>query len=479
MKNIFKTLTLAIVCALASADFVSAQDLTKKFGEDSIACLTNISLYREVYRQKNYKEAYPWWKLVVAECPMSTKFIFTEGPVILEGLLSEEKDSVSREQYLNELFDLFDLRIKCYPPDEAYTLGRIGVYTAKYRKNEYKKAYEYLGRSIDLGGVETSPQVLDIYFQVAKVYMINDKLSTDTIMDAYERVTEVMELMLEKAEMQLEAIMHKIYQLNEDLEEGNIDKEDYPAAYEPHSKDSARVANELTQLKNVGNNLDIRFSEIADCEMLKQIYGEKIKASKDERMLRQIVNFFEKQQCTENDIYTTAVEELHKIRPTAKAAYSMGEMYLKKKHYNEALNYFKEAAQLYEDARRELYITKSYIMMVECYLKLGQYASVRETANKILRLNPNSGIAYILIGDAYMSSIASCHTDVTGAVYWAAADKYAKAKAIDAAVAELAQKKLNEAAARFPKIEIIFGLGLEKGQTYRIDCWINETTIIR
>ena len=157
----------------------------------------------------------------------------------------------------------------------------------------------------------------------------------------------------------------------------------------------------------------------------------------------------------------------------------MGEVYGKKKQYSEALNYFKEAAKLYEDGGREFNMIKAYIMMVDYSIKLGQYAAAREAANKILRLNPNNGIAYILIGDIYMNSVSSCNTDITGAVYWAAADKYAKARAIDATIADVAQKKLSEATARFPKIETYFQLGYQKGQSYKIECWINETTTIR
>ena len=476
MRNSFKTLTLTIVCAFASAQVVTAQHSTKKYGTDSVSCITNISLYREVFKQRNYKEAYTPWKAVVTNCPLSTRYIFADGPVILDALIKDEKNQALREQYIKELFELLELRIKCYPEDEGYTLGRMGVFTEKLYPEEYKKVYEYLGKSIDLSGAESSPQVLDLYFQAAEKYMIKEKLSTDTIIEAYDKVSEVMELMLDKLELQLEAVMRRVYELNTNFEEGTIRKEDYDATYETIRKDSAQVANELLQLRNVSNNLDVRFSKHASCEMLQQIYGKRLETSKEERLLRQIIKFFRKKDCTENDIFATAVEELHKISPTASTAFYMGVLYNKKKQYHEALNYFKEAAELYE---KESEIINTYIMMADCYIKMGQGASARETANKILRLNPQKGIAYILIGDAYAAAVSSCNTDIPGAAYWAAADKYAKAKSVDASIAETAQKKLNEASVRFPKIETFFQQGYTSGQSYRIECWINETTTIR
>jgi len=212
--------------------------------------------------------------------------------------------------------------------------------------------------------------------------------------------------------------------------------------------------------------------------MLIQIYGKKLETNKDERTLRQIIKFFNKiENCTDNDVYFDAVEELHKIRPEASTAYYMGKIYVdKKKLYAEALDYYKEAAEMYI---KESEIINAYLMITDCYIRLKQYAAARETANKILRLNPNKGIAYILIGDAYMASASSCNTDIPGAVCWAAFDKYTKAKSVDNSIAEEVDKRLNTARAGFPKIEDYWGRGYEKGQSYKIECWINETTTIR
>jgi len=351
---------------------------------------------------------------------------------------------------------------------------------AKYRKNEYKKTFDYLDKSIDLSGEESSPQVLDIYFQIADVYRTKDKLPTDVIMDAYDKVSSIMEQMIDKAEIQMESVMRQINKLREDLEANEISQEDFQATYEDRVKDSAKIANELKQLKNVGNNLDIRFSKIANCEMLKQIYGEKIKTNKDERTLRQIVSFFSKQKCTDSEIYIKAIEELHKIKPTAKTAFYMGQYLHGKKKYSDAVSYLKEAAELYE---KESDMINAYVRLADCYMQLGQYSAVRETANKILKLKPNSGEAYILIGDAYMNSVSNsaCNEPISGAVYWVAADKFAKAKAVavEEKVIEIAQTKLNQASARFPSTQITFGNGYQKGQSYSVGCWINETTTVR
>ena len=41
-----------------------SQDLQaqSKWGSDSINCITNLSLYREYYKQKNYEDAFKPWR---------------------------------------------------------------------------------------------------------------------------------------------------------------------------------------------------------------------------------------------------------------------------------------------------------------------------------------------------------------------------------------------------------------------------------
>ena len=54
-----------------------------------------------------------------------------------------------------------------------------------------------------------------------------------------------------------------------------------------------------------------------------------------------------------------------------------------------------------------------------------------------------------------------------------------KAKSVDASVAEVAAKKAANVKAQFPKKADCFFYGLNEGDTYTVECWINETTKVR
>jgi len=300
------------------------------------------------------------------------------------------------------------------------------------------------------------------------------------MIDAYDKVTEVLDEMIDEGEIKMEKIMHEIYTLREKLDSGEITIDEYTATYESKARDSARAANELVQYRNVNNNMNIRFSKYATCGILIPMYTKKFEANKEDiRTLKQIVKFFTKTRdtvCTNSDLFIAAVEELYKQMPTASVAYYMGSIKLKKAEYNEALSYLNQALEMYEKDADKI---NCHLLMSECYRLLKQYPASREAAYKILKLNPNDGRVFISVGNLYMSAAGACATDVPGAAYWAAADKFARAISVDPDRAEEAQRLLNLARARFPRIETYFNLGYSSGQSYRIDCWIGETTTIR
>ena len=59
-----------------------SQDLKaqSKWGNDSINCITNLSLYREYYKQKNYEDALKPWRWSFLNCPRSSGNIYKNGP---------------------------------------------------------------------------------------------------------------------------------------------------------------------------------------------------------------------------------------------------------------------------------------------------------------------------------------------------------------------------------------------------------------
>ena len=68
MKRNMRVLWLAGLLMLP----VFGVNAQSKYGKDSVACVQNLSLYRDDYSKKKYDDAYPNWKAVLDNCPMAS-----------------------------------------------------------------------------------------------------------------------------------------------------------------------------------------------------------------------------------------------------------------------------------------------------------------------------------------------------------------------------------------------------------------------
>lgn len=96
-------------------------------------------------------------------------------------------------------------------------------------------------------------------------------------------------------------------------------------------------------------------------------------------------------------------------------------------------------------------------------------------------MNPNNGAAYILIGKAYAAYASNYGEDAFdhASVFWAAVDKFNKAKQVDPSVADEANVQIKAYSQHFPNTEEAFFRSVTDGATVKIGDWINETTTAR
>ena len=91
-----KVLLLALGCTMGTLGAYAQKgvDTGTRFGhgEDSIRCITNISLFTPYAKGGNYKDALEFWKIAYEECPAATKDIYLYGVRIVGWQIENEKD---------------------------------------------------------------------------------------------------------------------------------------------------------------------------------------------------------------------------------------------------------------------------------------------------------------------------------------------------------------------------------------------------
>lgn len=438
-----KRIVMTLVAVLFLANLSQAQIRTYTTNEeDSMACVQNLSLYIEYFKQENYNDALPGWRKACSICPKSTESLWINGTKLMEGLIKAEADAAKKEKLIDTLFWAYDQRIEHFAKaagKEGYVLGRKGSDMVKYRKNDPKGAFEVLDRSLELQGNEMEAGAC-IYLYKAAYDMYRKKQAEKSLLfDLYDRVSSAIE-------------------------------------YNIANQSDARVKGAY---QKAIENVDKMFITVAECPDLVENFTPKFEANPaDEKLLNQILKAFDKRDCTDEELYQKAAVALYDINPSAKAAYAIANGYVKKDNVSEAFNYYMKAAEQAED---DEFKTKALTKAANTSLLLGRYIKAKSLALEMLKLNPNNGEAYIIIGDAYAKGRKECGSNEceSRSAYWAAVDKYYKAKSVDPSVAEQAQSRINTYSAQFPKKEDCFFHGINDGTSYTLDCWIGETTTVR
>lgn len=427
---------------------------SQKYGEDSLKCVENLSLYRINFRMwKDYNFAeeviqqvpvYEPWKWVLENCPMSSQNIYLDGVVILKYYYDQTTDEDRKNQLVDSIMLVYDKRINYFGDQsssrEGMVLGRKGLDLISLRPDRFGEVYQILGRSIELEGYESiSPVVIYYYLTTiscARAGIIDSAL----IIENFDKLMTIVEY----------------------NEKKNSDNE-----------------KELSGWQGARGTIEGVFEPFATCKDLISIYEKKFEASpEDTELLKKITRMLDKRKCTDSELFFNASRQLHDLEPTGESAYLMGIMNLRKENNGDAEAYLLQAIDLLTDTTQK---ANAYYLLASISFNRRELSQARAFAYKGIELQPNNGSFYMLIGDMYASSAQSCgDNDLTNKVaYWAAVDKYYKAKNVDPSVDEEANKRIADYARHFPSVETIFFYDLKEGDSYTVGCWINETTTIR
>lgn len=443
-------LLFGLVFSTAQATAQVGTDYTQitgpKYGEDSATCVINLSLYREFYRQWRQgggtgtviEDAINPWRWVFINCPLASENTYIDGVNIVEYLIAKEKNPALKEKLIDTLMMVYDQRIRAVGK-EGFILGRKGVNLINHRPNANADLYGIFRRSVEVSGNDSEAPVVAQYFRYAERMVREEKISKDEFFEIYETLIQILDF--------------------------NVIK----------NKDNQQ---QISVWENIRGFIEQTLEPYATCDDLIAIFSRKINESpEDLELLYKVINLFDRKGCTDAPLYLSTTLKAYELDPSPQSAYGIGRMYFRNKEYAKSIDFLKEAEKLESPADR----ADGMILLATSYKETGNKIKAREAALKAIQARPTDGHAHILIGDLYAASAQECGTNdlTTNAVYWAAADKYMEARRVDASVADEATQRINIYAKHFPSIETIFFYGHTEGDTFTVECWINENTTIR
>lgn len=426
-----------------------------KYGSDSIKCITQLSLYQEAFKQwkkSNYKSAIvkdfvPHWRWVFLNCPLASENTYVNGLKIVDYYLSSAKNDIEKNKYLDTMVMIHEARIKYFPnhyktgkSQVGDLKGNLGVDLFLLAPERCEQAYNILKESVEIEGQNAST-ASSVYFFRATIKMVKSgKADEELVVDTYDQISEIVDKNLVK------------YQANPKY---------------------------LSQWESVKGNIDNTFEPYATCDILIGIYTKKYNAnSTDVVLLNKITKILKKKKCTKSELFFSASEALYKADPSPEAALLMGKMNIENEAYATAAKYYLDAVDMITDPMEK---ADTYSDLGKIYYKLNDFIRARSYALKAIDINPADGMSYLLIGDLYASSASNCGDNelTKKAAYWAAVDKYYQAKRADGELAELANNRIATYSKHFPTVDVIFFHDLQEGDSFKVECWINENTTVR
>lgn len=451
MKRIFIAFIFSLIFTGMSSSYVVAQEENanageSRYGNDSVTCIMNISLYREFFKQwkasdyksETVKDVIEPWRWVFLNCPKGTQNTYIDGVKIVSYMIENAKTPALKDKYIDTLMMVYDQRIK-YFGKEGYVLGRKGVDLFTYRPKDIEEIYKDLKKSVELEGDNTAGPVLVWYMNAAVNMAKEGKADSAVIFDTYDISTVIID--------------HNI-------------------------KKNESVPEEKKNWEIIQGNIELILEPFATCTDLVKIYRKKFtETPNDVVLLKKINTILDDKKCQTDPLYFETTKRLYELEPSPASAYMIGKMLLNEGKYAESIDYLKEAEKMGDTTA----LQKSYKYIAQAYRVLNNFPAARTYALKSAALNPHDGDPYMMIGDMYAESAKDCGTnDLTSrAAYWTAVDKYIKAKQVDPSIVAEADKKISAYSVYFPTTSTIFFYALKEGDTYKVECWINEDTKIR
>lgn len=404
---------------------------TPIWGADSVKAIEAASLYGEFFKQQNYKDALPYVKFLWQNAPGARQNTYIHGITIYKDLLAKTTDEKLKQGYIDTIMMLYEDRARCF--DQGYGYKAYDMYTLK--PSEVENTLKAFDLAIAKEGKNFAHFTIFPYMITVEKSLIKGQIDTVTLINRYMKMVELVD-----------------------------SKADH--------KDATKYNEALQQVS-------ARMTPFLTCDIIKPILKKQYDANPDdvaniEKIFKQMYSL----RCASDPLFLEVAEKLVVQKPSEDIyrilyynAYNDGK-------FGEALKYANKALELAPDNESK---AKYHLEIAKIQQRQGEFSAARSSALKSAQLKP-SGEPYLLIGDLYRASGKLCGPGTgfeSQVVVWVAIDMYEKAKNVDPSVTSEANKKIADAKQYMPTTGECFFRDLKEGQSFKVDCWINETTTVR
>ena len=441
------------------------------YSQSNEECFSNLSIFAEYAKVKNYEEAYNPWLKVKSDCPSLNNAIYVYGERILKSFI-KNNDGDMKVKYQDDLITMYDEWLEFFPKTKSgkNQTGKILAIKAQsmidFKLGTPQEIYDTYDEAFNKDQKSfTSPKGLYNYFKTYfNLYKSgNSGVTLESLFNKYEDLTEKFEFEMSSYTTKLDILLKK---------ESNNDP---LSTKETRNKKVYEV--NMVACSTYLKNLNAIIAKESSCENLIPLYRKNFdKFKSDSVWLNRAASRMDSKDCSDDPLFVELVEALHELNPSANSAYYLGLLNDKKGDTKIAIQYYNESIELETNNIKK---AKTLFKIALKFKKSGQFSKSRNYANRALGFQPSLGSAYLLIANLYASSANNCGNSQFDkrAVYWLAAQQARKAAKVDASIRKTANKTAVSYEGRAPSKTDIFTEG-RAGETISVKCWIGKNVTV-
>lgn len=437
----------------------------------------NNSLYTEYAKQKNWGDAYEFWKALYDKAPSLNKNLYIYGVNILKYRINQAKaDPTARQKAVDDLMELYDNRIKYFGDDAkqpaAVILGNKAndYLTVMGSKADENLAFGWLEESALALKENADAKTLTQYVNLSYNKYKKDASYQPTYIANYMKGTEFLDGALDRYQIRLDDDRAIIA----GEKQGDVAKAAKDTTIAKQFIDFSRKA-------KMGLVNQFAASGAADVNTLVSIFTPQVEEKKtDQQFLNNVSKLLGRsKEGRETDLYTTCADYSYQISPSMEAAKGLAQAAVKKQDWDRAMDYYEEALKLaiQPDDKTEILKYEAAIQQ-----QRGRKSAARDLLRKSLSIDPDQSEPHVMIANLYATSARESGLDsnVAGLVYVAAVQEMQQAVAHEEDEAKKAQ--YNSAIAKYkagyPEKSMLFMKGYKSGSSVNIGGWMGVNVIV-
>ncbi|MCP4443244.1 MAG: hypothetical protein GY810_30440 [Aureispira sp.] len=450
---------LILCLAVCSANLVAQCKSWENYPDGIQKAKEQHMFYREFFNSKKYTEAFPIWEklFVHVQAPKDApRRHLKDGIKMYQEFMKKTEDVAKQQGHLQQMVQLYDQLATC--TGEKSTDRAFQAYYMYRFKADLSSIVSVAQKAIELGKHNTHETVfvpyaasairlfknkeatisktrlLEIYEEL-KTIVIHHRTNKSKKLDAYETKWAKVQALFQEVDSKF-----KIFDCNHHIQKYRLKYKDY---------------------YNNTKQLDAYISVLAQ------------KCGNDNSYVQELVE----RKAVLKDSLTHEQEKncLQNCPP-----YEQAQLLERLERIPEAMEAYKKALlQAESDSLPKSEI--AYKLAYYYYLTAPNYPTALKYCKQAIKLSPQWGDPYILLGLIYAASAKDCGTDDwdSRVVYWPAVDTWEKAKAVDLSTTKRANDYILKYSKHFPTVSQGFQRGLKEGDDYTINCWIKVKTTVR